>query len=222
MQTKLAITIMLALIILSTLGGILLMPQLPPQMASHWNAADQVDGTMSRFWGVFLMPLITLFMMVLFLIIPTIDPMAENIKRFRGTFNTFIVLTVGFMVYIYWLTLLYNLGYSFALSQLMLPALGVLFFAAGSLVEKAQPNWFIGIRTPWTLSNPVVWEKTHHLGGILFKVAGGLTFLSVLAGKEAFWVCITTIMIAALVPTIYSYLLFQNLQRGRDNPKRTK
>lgn len=212
MKTKTALFWMLILILLSTTGGILLWHQLPPLMASHWNVNDQVDGYISRFWGVFLMPCITLLMMGLFLIIPKIDPLAKNIERFRGTFNNFFVLIVSFMVYIYVLTLIFNLGYTFAISRAMLPALGVLLFAAGVLIGKAQPNWFIGIRTPWTLSNDLVWEKTHRLGSILFKVAGVLTISGVFWGELAFWFVMGPILIAAIVPVIYSYLIFRKIQ----------
>ncbi len=213
MRTKTTLIIIFILIIGSTIGGALLLPQLPPQMASHWNADDQVDGTIPRFWGVFLMPIITLLMTGLFLIIPRIDPLATNIERFRGTFNNFVALVVIFMVYIYLLTLIYNLGYPFAMSRAMLPALGLLIFAAGILVGKAQPNWFIGIRTPWTLSNNIVWEKTHHLGGVLFKVAGVLTIIGVFWGRLAIWYVLTIIIMAALAPAIYSYIIYHSLMR---------
>lgn len=216
MKTKTALFWMLILILLSTAGGILLWHQLPPLMASHWNANDQVDGYISRFWGVFLMPCITLLMMGLFLIIPKIDPLAKNIERFRSTFNNFIVLIVCFMVYIYVLTLIFNLGYTFAMSRAMLPALGVLLFAAGVLIGNAQPNWFIGIRTPWTLSNDLVWEKTHRLGSILFKVAGVLTILGVFWGELAFWFVMGPILIAAFVPVIYSYFIFRKAQHQNE------
>lgn len=213
MNTKIATILMIGLILLSTTAGFLLMPHLPPEMASHWNANDEVDGTMPRFWGVFLMPLISLVMMGLFLILPHIDPLAENIERFRHTFNAFIVLMIGFMVYIYALTLIYNLGYEFAMSRAMLPALGVLMFAAGVLIGKAQRNWFIGIRTPWTLSSDEVWGKTHRLGSQLFKVAGVLAVLGIFWGEHAFWFVMAPILLAAFVSVVYSYIVFQQIKR---------
>ena len=97
-------------------------------MASHWNANDEVDGYMSKFWGVFLMPLVTLGMLLLFLVIPSIDPLKANIAQFREAFNLFIVLIVAFMLYIHALTLAWSLGYTgFRMSTSMLPAMGLLF-----------------------------------------------------------------------------------------------
>ncbi len=121
-------------------------------MASHWDANDQVNGYISKFWGVFLMPLITLGMLVLFLVLPNIDPLKANIAQFRESFNLFIVLIVAFMLYVHGLTLAWSLGYQdFKMSAAMLPFMGVLFIAVGWMLRKAKRNFFIGIRTPWTL-----------------------------------------------------------------------
>src|SRR5215216_231689 len=178
MNTRLTTIIVLVLILAAMIAGLSLWNRLPDQMATHWNVNDQVDGYMSKFWGVFLMPLITLGMFLLFLVIPNIDPLKANIAQFRDAFNLFIVLLVGFTVYIYTLTLLWNLGYkNFGLGKAMMPALGVLFIFVGYMLRKAKRNFFIGIRTPWTLSSDRVWDETHRLGSVLFMVAGVLAFI---------------------------------------------
>ena len=96
-------TVILTLLIIAAAVGFSLAVynRLPDPVASHWNANDQVDGMMPRFWGAFLMPLITLAMLGLFLVIPLIDPLRTNIATFRGTFNTFIVLLVTFLLYLH-------------------------------------------------------------------------------------------------------------------------
>src|SRR3972149_7463597 len=139
MSTRNTIFIVLVMIMAAALAGVSLWNRLPGQMASHWNVNDQVDGYMSKFWGVFLMPLITLGMFLLFLLIPNIDPLKANIAQFRAAFNLFIVLIVAFMVYIHALTLLWSLGYTgFGMSRAMLPALGVLFIFVGYMLRKAR------------------------------------------------------------------------------------
>ena len=112
MSTRTTIIVGSIMIVLATLVGLALWDRLPDPMASHWDANDQVNGYMSKFWGVFLMPLMTAGLFLLFLAIPNIDPLKANIAQFREAFNLFIVLFVGFMVYIYFLTLLWNLGYT--------------------------------------------------------------------------------------------------------------
>ena len=211
MTTKLTTIIVLILILGATIAGALLWNQLPDPMASHWNANDQVDGYMSRFWGVFVMPLVTLGMFLLFLVIPNIDPLKANIAQFRETFNLFIAFMVGFMIYIHALTLRWNLGYTdFGISRGMLPAMGLLFIIVGSLLRKAKRNFFIGIRTPWTLSSDTVWDKTHQLGATLFVASGVLAVIGVFfGGTVAFWMLMGPLLGSTVFLFVYSYVLYQ-------------
>ncbi len=189
MSTRTTTIIVLLMLVAGIVAGLLLWNRLPDQMASHWDINDQVNGYMPKTWGVFLMPLIALGMFLLFLVIPNIDPLKANIARFRETFNLFVALIVAFMLYIYALTLTWNLGYTnFKMSTSMLPAMGLLFIFVGFMLRKAKRNFFIGIRTPWTLSSDTVWDKTHQLGSILFMVSGVLALIGgIFGGMTAFW-----------------------------------
>jgi uncharacterized membrane protein len=148
---------------------------------------------------------------VLFLAIPGIDPLKANIAQFRDVFDLFITLIVAFMLYLYALTLRWNLGYTdFGMSKAMLPAMGILFFFIGYMLRKAKRNFFIGIRTPWTLSSDRVWDETHRLGSVLFMVSGALAFLgSFFGGMIAFWFLFVPLTGSALITVVYSYLLYQ-------------
>jgi len=212
MKTKTTIILVLTLIAIGLIAGLLLWNQLPEQMASHWNVNDEVDGYMSKFWGVFLIPLTTLGLFGLFMIIPNIDPNKANIAGFRETFNLFIVFFVTFMFYIHALTIAWSLGYTnFKISSAMLPFLGLLFIFIGYLLRKAKRNFFIGIRTPWTLSSDSVWDKTHQLGGNLFMLTGALAFAgSFFGGLTAFWLFFVPLMVSVLFLVIYSYVLYRN------------
>jgi uncharacterized membrane protein len=211
MNTRPTTIIVLALILVATIAGLSLWNRLPDQMASHWNVNDQVDGYISKFWGVFLMPLITLGMFLLFLVIPNIDPLKANIAQFRDAFNLFIVLIVGFMVYVHTLTLLWNLGYtSFGLGRALMPALGVLFIFLGYMLRKAKRNFFIGIRTPWTLSSDRVWDETHRIGAMLFIISGVIALLgSFFGGMTAFVLFMVPLLGSTLFLVIYSYVLYR-------------
>ncbi|MFO3795789.1 MAG: SdpI family protein, partial [Anaerolineales bacterium] len=191
MSTRLTLTLSLLLIIGALILGAALWPRLPDPMASHWNAHDQVDGYISRLWGVLLMPLIALAMLGLFWLIPQIDPLKANIATFRPIFNLFIFLFLLFLFYLHALTLSWNLGYHFRMSQAMLPAMGLLFLLIAHLLRHAKRNWFIGIRTPWTLSSDHVWDKTHRIGAALFAICGILSMLGGLLGSTfALWLII--------------------------------
>ena len=184
--------------------------KLPYEMASHWNTANQVDGYISRFWGAFLMPTVVAAMLLLFWIIPQIDPLKANIAKFREYFNAFITLVVAFMVYTHVLTMLWNLGYDqFNMSTAMLPALGLLFVFAGIMMRKAKRNFFIGIRTPWTLSSDRVWDETHRIGSMLFIASGILALLGALSAEYAVWFILIPVLGSTLFLFVYSYVLYR-------------
>ena len=215
MTTKNTLIISIILITIAISAGAVLWNRLPDQMASHWDINDQVNGTMPKVWGVFLMPLITLGMLVLFPIVPSIDPLKANIAKFRESFNLFIVLITSFMLYIHGLTLAWSLGYQdFKMSAAMLPFTGMLFIAIGFMLRKAKRNFFIGIRTPWTLSSDSVWDKTHQLGSILFMVSGALAIIGgFFGGMIAFWLMFVPLIGSSLFLVIYSYVLYRQETR---------
>jgi uncharacterized membrane protein len=206
---KKANIIISVIILISFIIGGYFYPQMPEKVASHWNAQGKVDDYMSKFWGSFFMPLMLVGLFLLFLLIPKIDPLKENIKKFRKYFDGFIVLLILFLFYIYLLTIFWNIGFRFNMSQLMIPALGILFYYCGILVENAKRNWFIGIRTPWTLSSERVWDKTHKIGGRLFKIAGVIAFLGIFFSEQAILFVIIPVLLVAVYTLIYSYFEYQ-------------
>ena len=216
MSTKTTLIISISLIIIGTLAGLLLWNQLPDQVASHWGVNDQVNGYMPKLMGVLLMPAITTFMLVLFILIPSIDPLKANIAQFLPYFNTFIALLIAFMVYVHALTLIWNIGMTgFRMSAAMLPALGLLFVFMGPLISNSKRNYFIGIRTPWTLSSDTVWEKTHRLGGKLFTAAGIFALLGAFIPDLAVFFVIIPITLVGLFTVVYSYFLYVDEQKGK-------
>ncbi len=204
------INIILVSLVLFSFGiGIYFYPQMPEKMASHWNFKGEVDGCLSKFWGLFLMPIILIGVVLLYLIVPKLDPLKENIEKFRKYFDGFIVLLLLFLFYLYVLTIFWNFGLKFDIGQAIIPALAILFYYCGILLEKAKRNWFIGIRTPWTLSNDMVWEKTHKIGGKLFKIAGIVTILGIFFQKYILFFIFVPIILVAVYATIYSYTEYQ-------------
>lgn len=201
--------IILGIIILSFAIGIYYYPQMPEKVASHWNAQGQVDGYMSKFWGLFLMPIISVGMLLLFILIPRIDPLKSNIQQFRKYYDGFVVLVMVFLFYLYLLTIFWNSGYTFNMITFLSPAFAILFYYAGILIENARRNWFIGIRTPWTLSSDKVWDKTHKIGGKLFKIAGILALLAIFIETYAIFFIIVPVIMVSIYTVIYSYFEYQ-------------
>jgi uncharacterized membrane protein len=205
--------VLLSLLMIVAAAGLSLAvyERLPDRVASHWNMNDQVDGTMPRVWGAFLMPVFSLAMLGLFMLIPVIDPMRANIASFRGLFNVFIAVIVAFMLYLHVLTLLWNQGLqTFRMSTALLPAMGLLFIFMGALLRRAKRNFFIGIRTPWTLASDRVWDRTHQLGSRLFIVSGILALVGAFfPGAVAYGLVLVPVLVSTLVVLIYSYFLWR-------------
>jgi uncharacterized membrane protein len=201
--------VILAIIAISFLFGIYFYPLFPDKIASHWGIDGQVNGYMNKFWGLFLMPIISVVLFLLFIFLPKIDPLKENIKKFQNYFDKFILLIFIFLFYIYSLTILWNLGKRFNMGQLLAPAIGILFAYAGVLIENAKRNYFIGIRTPWTLASENVWNKTHKLGGKLFKISGIIAIFGFLFPDQAVYLVIIPVIISTIYSTVYSYLEFK-------------
>ena len=179
--------IIIGIILLSFGMGIYFYNTMPDQMVSHWDANGEPDDHMGKFWGLFLFPILSLGLAILFLVLPKIDPLKNNIKKFRNYYDWFIILFLFFMLYMYIITVLWNLGHEFDMNRIILPAFAVLFFYIGIMTGHAKQNWFIGIRTPWTLSNEKVWNKTHKLAGKLFKIVAVMSLVGLLFRDYAMW-----------------------------------
>ncbi|MBO9367728.1 MAG: SdpI family protein [Chloroflexi bacterium] len=214
MSTRLTLVLSLVSVLLALSLSLVFWPRLPDPMASHWNAAGEVDGYMPRFWGVALMPLVTLAMLGLFLLVPQIDPLRSNIQAFRPIYNLFIFFVILFLLYVHLLTLLWNVGYRLAIDRALPPALGLLFLLIAYLLRHARRNWFIGIRTPWTLSSDRVWEQTHRLGAVLFALCGLLSLLGAFfGGPSALFLSLTPLLLSTMFLIVYSWWLYRQQEQ---------
>jgi len=209
MTTKLTL-LLSALLIAAALGvGMALSSRLPERVPAHWDAQGQVNGYASRSFAIFFTPVLTIGLTLLLTFLPYLDPLKANIDLFRKQYNIFILVMVGFMTYLHFWTLAAGLGAPVNMTLVLVPAFAALDFFLGFLLGKARRNWFIGIRTPWTLSSDRVWIKTHRLGAQLFALAGVLTLLGVLFPSQAFFFMILPLLLVALVTVVYSYFAYR-------------
>ncbi|WP_144797928.1 SdpI family protein [Halorubrum depositum] len=203
-------------IVSSGVASVLAAPDLPAQMATHWNAAGQPDGTMSKPVALALLPGISAALLVLFAVIPRVGPLRENIAGFRPVYDWFVVVFAVFMTVIHGGILVFNLGYEFDFTLLVLAAVAGLFYYVGVLLTHTERNWFVGIRTPWTLSSDEVWDRTHRLGGRLFKLTAVLALIGLLFGEYAVYFLLVPALLTAGVTVVYSYYLYERIERGAD------
>lgn len=188
---------------------ILSYPALPEMIPSHWNMAGEVDGYLPKIWGVLIIPLLMVPLTALFFLLPRIDPLKENYRKFRPYYDGFILVFLVFFLLVQVQIILWGLGYQISPNLLIPPLTGALFIYIGFLVEHAEQNWFVGIRTPWTLSSERVWKKTHALGGTLFKIAGVIAIAGVFFGDYAFWFVLVPVLAIAVFTVAYSYYEYQ-------------
>jgi len=199
----------IAVLIVTFLVTIAVYPTAPDRIVSHWDAAGEADGSMSKFWGLFLIPIIMTGFVALLAVLPRIDPHKKNYEKFRDYYDGFILLFALFLLAIQVQIILWSIGYQISPNITFPILIGMLFIYLGFLLEHAEQNWFVGIRTPWTLSSTRVWKKTHELGGTLFKIAGVISCLGIFAGVYALLFVLIPALIVAVITVAYSYYEFQ-------------
>jgi uncharacterized membrane protein len=204
--------IILVLIFATFVTGAILYPGMPERIPSHWNAAGEVDGYAPKLPGIFLLPCIMTFVFLLFYAVPRIDPLRANIQQFRTAYDRFILIIVLFLIAIYINILLWSRGIELNVTTVIMLGLAALVFAIGSLCEHAKRNYFVGIRTPWTLQSDSVWNRTHKLGGILFHWISILVALGVFIPRYAIFIGFVPVAGVALFLVIYSYIIYEREQ----------
>jgi len=200
------------LVVASGVVSVLAAPDLPEQMATHWNAAGVPDDTMLKPVALVLIPILTAVLLGMFAVIPRIDPLGENIGEFRPIYDWFVVGFTAFMAIVHGGIVAFNLGYEFDFVLLLLAAVAILFYLVGVLLDHVERNWFVGIRTPWTMSSPEVWEQTNALGATLFKLTAAVALVGLLFGEYAIYFLIVPVLVTASITVVYSYYLYERLE----------
>lgn len=210
----------LALIVFIFLVSALFYSSLPDQVPSHWNIQGEVDDWSSKGFFVWFYPLLTLGIYLLMFFLPRIDPLRKNYLKFAPPYFWFRTVLVLFFVLLYLYSLFAALGGQLNINYFIIPAISLLFIVIGLFLPKIKKNYFVGIRTPWTLHSEKVWDETHRIGGRFFVLAGLIALLSLLLPESlSFFVLIGGIMICVLIPVVYSYFAFKGLEGFNNNAK---
>jgi uncharacterized membrane protein len=203
--------------VLAALVSYHLSPSLPDQLITNWDAAGEPSGTMPKGLALWLLPGFMALLIGLFAVLPRIDPLRENIAVFRRYYDWFVVIFTGFLFLVHTGILGFNLGYEFPFTHLLLAGVALLFYYTGIVLTKAKRNWFVGIRTPWTLSSDEVWDRTHALGGRLFKLTAIVALVGLAFGEWAIYFFLVPALLTAVVTLVYSYVLYERIERGADS-----
>ncbi len=202
--------IQISIILLSVIVSAVFYNILPHKIAIHWNTSGIPDKFVTKSVGLSIIPLIMLFIFLLFSIIPIIDPLRYNIQECRKYHECLIIVFLCFLFIIHLGVILINLGIIHDIILLVDISLAGLLYYLGIFLPKVKRNWFIGIRTPWSLSSERIWNKTHKRAGKLFKVIAVimLLILVVHSSKASLYagILLTIILLAYLI--LYSYYLY--------------
>lgn len=182
----------------------------PDRIPVHWNVAGHVDRWGGRFEGLLSMPLLALGIYVLMRVLPRFDPGRANYATFAGPYATLRLAIMVVMAALYALLVLWVRGVRVSIAVWVPLLIGALLVVVGNLLGKVRPNWFVGIRTPWTLSSTLAWNRTHRAGGWLFVLMGVLMMLcAALRAEWALWIMLVVGGAGVLGLVVYSYVLWR-------------
>ncbi len=166
------------LVALTIAVGMYAYPRLPDRVPAHWNVAGKIDRYGSKWAFLLPLPLLLLGLWAALRLLPKIDPWRENYRKFQGTYDLVVNSTLTVIALADVAIVASVLGSPIPFDRVMRGMIGVLLVIMGNVMPRARPNLWFGVRTPWTLTNARVWERTHRFSGYVFVLAGTIAILS--------------------------------------------
>jgi uncharacterized membrane protein len=193
-------------------GALILYNKLPETMVTHFGLNNIPNGTMSK--GITILMLVVLGLIPLLMrVFREIDPKKSNYDKFLTAFEvkrlgiTILLAVVG------WSIIEINLGYHLNILRIVMIVIGAVLTINGNYLTQVKHNYTFGIRTPWTLANEEVWRKTHRLGGPFLMTGGIIALISAFIDSPlTIVIFLAVIVITALIPLIYSYVIFARIK----------
>ena len=157
-----------------------------------------------------MLPVIMAAVWLIMRAIPHIDPRKANYEKFSGMYDALVILILAFMLAMHIVLLMAATGAPIRMDRVVMPSVGVFIAIMGILIPRAHPNWFVGIRTPWTLTSDLSWERTHKIGGTLFVILGVLMVASSFVAPEtAIWILVAAALGIVVFLFAYSYQVWK-------------
>jgi len=199
-----------AVIATTWLATFLIYPHLPSQIPLHWNLSGRVDRYGSR-ENLFLMPGIMVVVVLLFAVLPWLSPRRFEVNAFRSTYLYIMLLIVALIGYLHALMLWAALSKPLDMSRSLFGALFLFLVLIGNVLGKVRRNFYIGVRTPWTLANEKVWYATHRFAARVCVIAGLLGLVSSILTPSPVFATVILIS-AALASVLYSLAYYKRLE----------
>lgn len=189
--------------------------KLPEKVPLHWNINGEIDRYGEKVELILIPVLLPLLTYVIFTVAPKIDPKGK-LKNMGNKYDTLKIIMTLFMSALAVVIIYASLNETLYNPNYIVLIIGLLIAILGNYFKTLRANYFIGIKTPWTLENETVWRETHKLAGKLW-LAGGLVIIAcslTLDKESAFRSFLVITIIIALIPVIFSYFKYRNLSRS--------
>ncbi len=209
-RTVITATAVLTLAALAFAGAVY--GQLPEKIPTHWNLHGEVDGWSDKRWAAYFGPLMMVGVAALLQLLAHVSPRQFEVEDFRPTYNYVTLLLVLLMGYFHVMMLLGGLYPHLEMGRVLIAGLMLFIALLGNVLGKVRRNFWMGVRTPWTLASDRVWIATHRLSARLMVVIGVLGALAALAGAPLAAV-FGVFFVTFLVPVVYSLVLYKRLER---------
>ena len=200
----------------------ILYPHLPGTVATHWDWRGQPNGYSSREMLYLVGPGLLAAFMVLTAVLPWLSPKRFDVDGFRSTYTRIMVYVYILIAYLDAITLGLASGRAIDAGRAIMGGVCLFLVLIGNLMGKVRRNFYIGVRTPWTLASEKVWNSTHRLAAKTLFASGLLGLASAIAGLQT--LPIFFVLAGALIPVIYSLVYYKQLERrgelenGAQNP----
>lgn len=184
--------------------------RVPAAMPVHFDLQGEVDRYGSRFEGLLLLPTVAVVVYAMFFFLPLLDPGRANYPRFASAYRLLRFAIVLFLAVVYALMVVSGMGHDLPIGEPMSLLVGALFVVIGIAMGKIRPNWFVGVRTPWTLSSKLSWTRSHRLAGWLFVISGvGTLLLASFSTPAALVFLIASGVLLAVTVVVYSWVVWR-------------
>ncbi|MGZ5200969.1 MAG: SdpI family protein [Telluria sp.] len=201
----------LLLVVAAFAATLMVYGRLPDQIPLHWNADGEIDRYGARA-SAFLMPAVMALLLVLLAVLPKVSPLRFSVDAFSDTYWYCALIVEGMLAYIQGLIMAGSLDHGIDTGRWMLAGMAIFIALLGNVMGKVRRNFWLGVRTPWTLANDRVWYATHRLAAKMMVGCSGLAFIAALANFR--FAAVLLIVIGPLVPAVYSLLYYKRLERS--------
>ena len=206
---KITLTILIMLILISTIGVIMIYDSLPQQIPGQFG----IDGKVQRYddkSSIFITAAIPAFILLMMFVLPKIDPKRKSYTKHKKAYEITTITIIVVLIIIQWCIIFESLGFDLNINIYIKAIIGLLFIVLGNYMSQFRQNFFIGIKTPWTLSSEYVWRKTHRVGSYCFIIAGLILILTAFVeNKTIETIALVSIFGTVLIPCIYSYFIYK-------------